>query len=149
MTSKLDLSALRQFAEAIDEDSSILFLPELSFLRKSLSKYGDLKPIPERDDNLDGEEENDDDIPDLDESPELNAGFTSSFVPETKYENEPEDVDPELISPDPMPYLPIPTGGEGNLRISNAFTTLTYLSIISRIYCCRLRESGGREGRSK
>ena len=43
MTKELDINALKKFAAVLDTDPSILFTEELSFLRKSLSAFGELK----------------------------------------------------------------------------------------------------------
>lgn len=131
MTSQLNIAALKEFAKAIDKDPNLLFSQELEFLRISLSKYGDFKELKKKhhsDDahsatgSCDGHAHEHDHASSHDhghghEHHESHAPKAAKPAPapeEEDVEEEPEEVDPELIAPESEPILEVPAGGEGN-----------------------------------
>jgi hypothetical protein len=118
MTNDLDLNALRKLASLIDKDPSILFTDELSFLRKSLSVYGDLKSPK-------GSETSKSTCNhashDHDHSHEHSHDHTHTTNTAHDGHEDGEEDDPDRIPVDPEPYLPVPTGGEGILFHSKKY----------------------------
>lgn len=104
MASNLNISALHQFANEIDNDPSILFSEELSFLRKSLSIYGDLKlPTKQKESCQHNSHDH-----------EHSHVHSHDHSHDRSHEDhEIEEDDPERMEIDLEPYLPIPSGGEG------------------------------------
>jgi len=130
MVSELDIEALQRFSEALKADPAILFTPELSFLKDTLSIYGNLK-LPSKTaapkdhghchdhhshthDHSHSHEHghshsaNDDGCCE----PERTRSTTVESCAEEDDDVEEEEADEERMLPDPEPYLSVPSGGE-------------------------------------
>lgn len=120
MTSKLNIPAIKDLAEALKANPTLLFSPELSFLKAVLSQYGDLKmPAQDHSHSSHGH------------AHEHGAGCCShgehggheqkahghqehahDSHDDHDDDHDDEDPDPERLAADPGPYLPVPAGGE-------------------------------------
>ena len=124
MASKLNLAALHQFASEIDKDPSILYSEELSFLRKSLSVYGDLKlPTTPKGSSCNHHGH------DHEHSHQHSHEHNHEHSQEDHKDEEEEDLD--RMEMDSEPYLSVPTGGEGQYANNKSKTFhIEYLTIL-------------------
>jgi len=116
--SKLNIPALKDFADAIKNDPSILFTPELAFLRTALSAYGTLKePVKSKSssnhdtghDHGHAHAHGHDDCCGSSPAPKKVEPVVEE---EEDDDDEPEEVDPERLPEDSGPFPEIPAGGE-------------------------------------
>ena len=119
MTSKLNIAAIKELAESLKADPSLLFKTELSFLKTVLMQYGDMKePKKKSDGGHDHSHSHADhgccshDEPKKAESSHSSHAHAHSSHETPDSEDEEEELDPEIIPADPGPFLAIPVGGE-------------------------------------
>jgi hypothetical protein len=164
MTEKLNIPALRQFAEAIQRDPQILFSDELTFLRSALSQFGELKaPAKPAAKAASGHahshghgdahghsgcshDHKGHDHSGHDHGQSHGHGGksahqgghqddSSSEEEEEPVVEEPEEEDPERLIAESEPVLAIPAGGEGELLCGCCgLSKLFFYSI--RLGCC-------------
>lgn len=125
MTNKLNIGALKDFADELKKNPSILFEPQLFFLREALSVFGELKE-PKKANTSQSNDHSHDHSHD-----HAHSGYSHDHShhgcshdekktekqakPETVDESEDkfvEEEDPERMSEDPEPFLVVPDGGE-------------------------------------
>lgn len=129
--SALNLPALREFANSIKKDPSILFVPELNFLLSALSIYGELKlPTPPEDaghdhhhDHSHSSSHDHGHAHSHDHGGSCNHTAHEPISPENDPQtleeaDEPEEEDPDRLDVDLEPFLTIPAGGEGNQTLT-------------------------------
>lgn len=127
MAAKLNMGALKAFAQAIKEDPELLFSHELDFMREALTQYGDLKkPIKKAGEASSGCPHNHDHSHEHSHShahdhyehkPAAAAPAHESDA-EDEDEEEEAEVDGDLMPEDPAPYPTVPSGGEGMTSLS-------------------------------
>jgi suppressor of tumorigenicity protein 13 len=121
MAAKLNIDALRDFAECVKEEPSVLFTPELAFLKSALGVYGDLRmpSLPKKAAPSTSASHDHDHSHGHEHSHSGSCGHAPA--PEEPEEEEPEDEeeeDPERMASDAEPYLPLPVGSESDYDAS-------------------------------
>ncbi len=123
MAAKLNLPALRAFADSITKDPSVLFAPELDFLRSALSQFGDLRAPPKTSptDHGHGHSHATSHAHEHDHSNCSGHHEGSHKVHEEDHrhhdheveEEDRDEEDAEHMDPESEATLAVPTGGEG------------------------------------
>lgn len=119
MTDKLNISALKAFADAITKDPSLLFSSELDFLRTALSQYGDLKqPASKGSCQHSGHSHEHGHEHDHGHHKAGHAHEHEAHHEEAVAAEEEEEEDPDRMAPEAEATLPVPAGGEGDAPVN-------------------------------